>query len=120
MHIGLDYHRRKFTTGVIKANAIVFDLERTANLAIDVQESHHLLLASSADENVSAGGKRCGSPRSCFVAVEQGAVAVTGERFYALDTNDPVGVYRNDGAHLLQDGNEVHDFWLNGSAGQFG
>jgi len=37
----------------------------------------------------------------------------------SLDTNHAVGVNGDDGAHLLQDSDEVHDLWFDCGTGKF-
>ena len=59
-------------------------------------------------------------PAGDLVAVEQRAVLVSGEVLDALDEDDPVRLHRDDGAHLLQDRDEVHDLGLDGRVLQLG
>ena len=47
-------------------------------------------------------------------------MAVPAQRLHTLDTDGAVSVDRNNGAHLLQNIDEVHDFRLDGSALQRG
>ena len=47
-------------------------------------------------------------------------MAVPAQGLHTLDTDGAVSVDRNNGAHLLQNIDKVHDFWLDSSALQGG
>ena len=83
-----------------------------ADLAEDVEEREHLGLPRAADEDVAVGRERRRGPAGGLVAVEERAVRVALELLDALDEDDAVGLDRDDRAHLLQDGDEIHDLGL--------
>ena len=50
--------------------------------------------------------------------VGDGEVVEPAEPVDALDGDDPVGLHRDEGAHLLQDRDEVHDLGLDRGVAQ--
>ena len=120
VHVGLDDDGLQLAAGVEEADAVLVDLEVAADLAEDVEEREHLGLAGTADEDVAVGRERRGRPARGLVAVEERAVGVAVQLVDALDADDPVGVDRDDGAHLLQDVDEIHDLGLDRRARELG
>ena len=116
MNIGFDYDRCQLVARVEKANAVVVDVETATDLAVDVQEGHHLNLASTTDKNVTVSGE-CGcSPRGCLVAIKERVVGEAGQPLHSLDANHSVGIDGDDCTHLLQNADQVDDLGLDGSA----
>ena len=59
---------------------------------------------------------RAAAPRGRLDAIRQSRVAVAVQLRNALDADRAVRVHRDDGAHLLQDVDEVEDLGLDGRA----
>ncbi len=72
-----------------------------------------------AHGDVTAGGQRRAGPGRGLDPVRQRAVGVAPQRGHAGDPDHPVSGDLDDRAHLLQDGDQVHDLRLNGRVGQF-
>jgi hypothetical protein len=66
-------------------------------------------LLGAADVDVALGRQRGGRPGGGLKAVRQGAVVVAAEPVHTRHADGPVGVHRDDGAHLLQDADQVLD-----------
>ena len=96
------------------------DLEGAADLAEGVEEGHHRALAGAADEDAALGRQRRARPGGRLQAVGEGAVGVAAELVDAGDPDRPVGVHRDDRAHLLQHADEVLDLGLDGGVAQLG
>ena len=117
---GLELCAGGATGGVGEADALVGHLVQAAHLAELVQERGHVLLSRAAHEDVAAGGQGRGGPGSGLVAVGQGGVVVAGQLVHALDDDGAVLVDEDDGAHLLQHGDEVNNLGLNRGVAQNG
>ena len=74
----------------------------------------------AANVNITAGRKGCSTPRGGLDTIGQSGVTVPVQGLHTLDTDGAVGVDRNNGAHLLQNIDEVHDFRLDSGALQRG
>ncbi len=96
------------------------DVHAPADLAVGVQERHHVALRGAFDEDVAAGHQRRRRPGRRFVAVRECPVVVAAEVPDAFDPDGPVSLDADDRAHLLQHGNKVHDLGFGGRAGKFG
>ena len=88
--------------GCQKPDALVVDLEGAADPAEGVEERHHRALLGAAHVDVAAGGQRRAGPGRGLQPVRERAVVVAVELVDAGDADRPVGVHRDDGAHLLQ------------------
>ena len=99
---------------------VLLDFEFTADAAEDVEEGDELGLGGAFDEDVSPGGQRGRGPGGGLIAVGQRPVDEAAQGVHAFDAHDPVGVDGDDGAHLLQQGDEVHDLGFDGRIAQFG
>ena len=120
MHVGLKRHGAQLAAGMPEADAFVLHVELSADLAKDVEEARHRLLLGPPDENVAPGGKRGARPRARLDAVGKRGVRISAQFVDPLDANRAVGVHGDDRAHLLQDGDEVHDLRLNRGIRQLG
>ena len=103
-----------------EADRVVQHVELAADLAEHVEERGHLRLVRAAHDDVPAGGKGRGGPRGGLDPVGQSRVREAPEPRDALDPDDPVGVDRDDRAHLLQDVDQVHDLGLDRGVRQLG
>ena len=112
--------RVELAAAVVEADAVVADVHAAADLAVGVQEGHHVALGGAFNEDVAAGDQGRGSPGGRLVAVREGAVVVAAEVPDAFDPDGAVRLDADDGAHLLQHRDEVHDFRLGGRPGEFG
>src|SRR5690606_776821 len=74
----------------------------------------------AADVDVALGRQRGGRPGGGLQAVRYGAVGVAAEGVHTGDADRPVGVHRDDRAHLLQDADQVLDLRLHRRVGQHG
>jgi hypothetical protein len=111
VHVGLDLDRLE-RPAAVEADAVLVHVERAACLAEHVEERHQVELLGTLDEDVAVGRERGGRPGCGLVAVEDRAVRVALEPVDALDEDGAVRLHPDDGAHLLQDGDEVHDLGL--------
>jgi hypothetical protein len=101
-------------------HAGVGDLELAADGAEDVEERHHVGLLRAQHLDLAAGGERGGRPAGGLDPVRDRLVVVAVQLRHAEDLDDPVGVHRDDRAHLLQHADEVHDLRLDGRVAQLG
>ena len=120
VHVGFDDHWLERAARVPEANAVFHYRELTAHLAENVEERQKFWLLRASNENVALGCESSGRPRGSFVAVEQGTVFVSSQAIDALNENGAIGFDPNDGAHLLEDRDEVHDLGLNRRVLEFG
>ncbi|MNW56395.1 hypothetical protein D3C74_341070 [compost metagenome] len=120
MHGRLEHDRVEVAARVVEPDAVLLDLELAADLAERVEEGHHLRLRRALDGDVAAGREGRRAPGGRLDAVAQRGVLVAHELVDALDADHAVGVDRDDRAHLLQDGDEVHDLGLDRGARELG
>ena len=118
--VGLHHDRLQVTAGVVEADALIGDVEGAPHLAEGVEEGGHVALVGSTHEHVPASGQGGRGPGGGLDAVRQGRVGVAAQLVDALDVDGAVGVHRDDGAHLLQDVDQVHDLGLDGGIAQLG
>ena len=103
-----------------EADTVGGHLVQAAHLAELVQERGHILLVCAAHKNVAAGSQRSRSPRSGLVTVGQGRMIVAGQLVHALNDDGAVLIDEDDGAHLLQNSNQVNNLGLNRCVAQDG
>ena len=120
MHVGLDRHRLQVAARVPEADAAVGDVELAADFAEHIEERHHLRLRRALHEHVAVCGERGRRPRRRLNAVGESRVSVALQLLHALDAERAVHVHRDDRAHLLQHGHQVHDLRFGRRAGQLG
>ena len=74
MDVGLHDDRLQVPARVVKADAVVGDVEGPADLAEGVEEGGHVALVGAVHEEVAAGGQGGRGPESGLDAVGQGGV----------------------------------------------
>ena len=118
--IGLHHDRAQVSSGVVEADALVSDVEGPAHLAEGIEEGGHVALVGAAHEHVPTGGQGGRGPGGGLDTVRQGRVGVAAQLVNALDVDGAVGVHRDNGTHLLQNIDQVHDLGLDGGVAQLG
>src|SRR5690625_3356267 len=120
MHVGLKHDGPQFGARMVEPDPGVGDVEGAADFAEHIEERHHRALLRAADENIASCGERGGAPRVRLAASGERGVGMDFEPLDTLNSEDPIGIDRDDGAHFLQDRNEVVDFWFDRGVAQFG
>src|SRR6476659_4838981 len=86
VHVCFEDQGVELAAAVVEADAVVADVHAAADLAVRVQEGHHVALGGAFDKDVAAGDQGRGSPGGGLVAVREGAVIVAAEVTDALDS----------------------------------
>src|SRR5690606_34931450 len=99
-------------SGVEETDAVGGDVELASHFAKDVEEGSQGALLCPTHQNVATRGERCTCPGGHFYAVRQRHVIVAAHLADAFNGDGAVCVDRDDGAHLLQQVDEVLDLRL--------